>query len=117
MTGFPAVIEVRELSIGFPGSHGLVQAADRVSFDLHRGETLGLVGESGCGKSVTLRTLIGLLPEPGQVLGGEVIFEGRDLAALPPAELDRVRGTEIAMVFQDPVSSLNPVLPIGHAAR
>jgi oligopeptide/dipeptide ABC transporter ATP-binding protein len=108
-----ALIEVRELSIGFPGSHGVVHAADHVSFDVYPGETLGLVGESGCGKTVTLRTLIGLLPAPGEVLGGHVCFGGRDLSGASAAELDRIRGTEISMVFQDPATSLNPVLSVG----
>ena len=113
MTASSAVLDVRELSIGFPSERGLVQAADEVSFDVYRGETLGLVGESGCGKSVTLRTLIGLLPEPGEVMRGRVTFEGRELTRLSTSQLDHVRGTEIAMVFQDPASSLNPVLSIG----
>jgi oligopeptide/dipeptide ABC transporter ATP-binding protein len=113
MSHAAALMEVTDLSIGFPGPDGVVQAADRVSFRLERGETLGLVGESGCGKSVTLRTLIGLLPVPGQVLGGEVVFEGRELSRMSDAELREVRGTEISMIFQDPASSLNPVLSIG----
>jgi oligopeptide/dipeptide ABC transporter ATP-binding protein len=113
MSHAAALMEVTDLSIGFPGREGVVQAADHVSLRLERGETLGLVGESGCGKSVTLRTLIGLLPVPGQVLGGEVVFEGRELSRMSDAELRGVRGTEISMIFQDPAGSLNPVLSIG----
>jgi peptide/nickel transport system ATP-binding protein len=107
------VIEVDGLSIGFPGSRGIVRAADDVSFALQPGETLGLVGESGCGKSVTLRSLIGLVPSPGEVLAGHVRFDGRDLAGASRRELARIRGTEISMVFQDPASALNPVLSVG----
>jgi oligopeptide/dipeptide ABC transporter ATP-binding protein len=113
MTAGGPLMEVAELSIGFPGRDGVVQAADAVSFRLGRGETLGLVGESGCGKSVTLRTLIGLLPAPGQVLGGQVLFEDRELSRMPESELRGVRGNEISMIFQDPAGSLNPVLTIG----
>ena len=108
------VIEVDGLSIGFPGSAGIVRAADDVSFELYPGETLGLVGESGCGKSVTLRSLIGLVPSPGEVLGGQVRFAGRELTGASQRELARIRGTEISMVFQDPASALNPVLSVGN---
>jgi oligopeptide/dipeptide ABC transporter ATP-binding protein len=113
MSGAGPIVAVSELGVGFPGLGGVVRAADAVSFELYPGETLGLVGESGCGKSVTLRSLIGLVPSPGEVLGGRIMFGGRDLAAASQSELGRIRGTEISMVFQDPASALNPVLSIG----
>ena len=88
-------------------------AANGVSFDVHPGETLGLVGESGSGKSVTCRSVLRLVPPPGEIVGGSIAFDGRDLLALSSRELRRVRGAEIAMIFQDPMSSLNPVYTIG----
>jgi oligopeptide/dipeptide ABC transporter ATP-binding protein len=85
-----------------------------VSFDVRRGRTLGIVGESGCGKSVTALSIMRLLPQPmGQIRGGRILFEGRDLATLPPAELHRIRGGRIGMIFQEPMTALNPVQPIG----
>jgi peptide/nickel transport system ATP-binding protein len=90
-----------------------LRAVSDVSFDVYRGKTLGLVGESGCGKSVTSLSLLRLLPEEAIVEGGSVLFEGRDLLSLPERELRRVRGRKIAMVFQDPMTSLNPVYTVG----
>src|SRR4029453_2038495 len=93
---------------------GAVHAVDGVSFSLAAGEAIGLVGESGCGKSVTALSIMRLVPSPpGRVVAGEVLFDGRDLLKLSDAELRRVRGGEVAMIFQDPMRSLNPVLPIG----
>ncbi len=108
------LLSVRNLSVGFQGEGGLLQAVDRVSFDVPRGRTVGLVGESGCGKSVTALSLLRLLPQPsGRILGGEVIFEGRDLLRLPLAEMHQIRGARIGMVFQEPMTALNPVQTIG----
>ncbi len=92
---------------------GLVKAVDDVSFKIERGETLALVGESGCGKSMTALSLLRLLPEPGRVVSGEIRLDGRDLLRLPDLEMRRIRGNEITMIFQEPMTSLNPVLRIG----
>lgn len=107
------LLDVRDLTVGFPTMRGVARVVERLSLQVREGEIVGLVGESGSGKSVTCRALLGLVPEPGAVMGGEVVFAGRDLLALEAAELRALRGTEIAMVFQDPMSSLNPVLTIG----
>ena len=103
------LLTVRGLTVGFPTLRGVARVVSDVSFDVEEGEILGLVGESGSGKSVTCRALVGLVPPPGAVLAGEVSMGGRDLLQLEPAELRNARGTEIAMVFQDAMSSLNPV--------
>jgi len=92
---------------------GIVTAVDGVSFDLHQGESLGIVGESGSGKSVTALSLLRLVPEPGRVVGGKVLFKNQDLLQLTDDEIREVRGRDIAMIFQDPQSSLNPVLRTG----
>jgi oligopeptide/dipeptide ABC transporter ATP-binding protein len=114
-TSDPAVqplLRVHDLSVAFAaGYETVVRAADRVSFEVMPGETLGLVGESGCGKSVTLRSVIGL-QHPGQILAGEAVMGGRDLLRMSQQELRGVRGSEIAMIFQDPGSALNPVLSV-----
>jgi peptide/nickel transport system ATP-binding protein len=107
------LLEVRDLRVAFPTQTGLLLAADRVSFDLDRGEVLGLVGESGSGKSATCRALLGLVPPPGEILSGSVVLEGRDLLRASPRELRAVRGRDVAMVFQDPLSALDPVFTIG----
>jgi peptide/nickel transport system ATP-binding protein len=112
-TGGPVLLEVRDLTTAFPGSNGAVLAASGVSFSLAERETKGIVGESGSGKSITLRSLLGLVPEPGRVIQGEVLWNGRDLLQLSHAELRTIRGREISMIFQDPTSSLNPVFTIG----
>ena len=109
-----ALLSVQELVVRFRTSRGAVYAVNGVSFEVGRGETLGLVGESGSGKSVTSLAVMGLLPRPaGRVHAGTILFEGRDLVGLPESELRKIRGREISMVFQDPMSSLNPVLTIG----
>jgi oligopeptide/dipeptide ABC transporter ATP-binding protein len=109
-----SLLEVEALSIGFHTPEGFARAVDRVSFDLGRGETLGIVGESGCGKTVTSLSILGLIPSPpGSIENGEIRFEGRNLLALDPESLRRIRGSEISMIFQEPMTSLNPVLPIG----
>jgi oligopeptide transport system ATP-binding protein len=96
---------------------GIVHAVNGISFDIAPGETLGIVGESGCGKSVTSLALLGILPRAGRVVGGTAEFEGRDLLRLSDRQLRRVRGREVAMIFQDPMSSLNPVLTVGRQIR
>jgi peptide/nickel transport system ATP-binding protein len=106
------VLSIRGLTATFPAGGGEAAAVAGVDLDLRAGEVLGLVGESGSGKSVTLRAVLGLVPPPGRV-GGQVLWLGRDLMALPEAALRRVRGGEIAMIFQEPMTALNPVLPIG----
>ena len=107
------LLSVRDLAVRFRTEDGPVYAVNGVDLELDEGETLGLVGESGSGKSVTSLAVIGLLPKPaGRVERGEIIFQGRDVTRLPESELRRIRGKEIAMVFQDPMTSLNPVLTI-----
>ncbi len=107
------LLSVRDLVVRFRTHDGTVYAVNGVSFDVDEGETLGLVGESGCGKSVTNLAVMRLLPKPaGRVEGGRVVFEGQDLTRLSEAEMRDLRGKEIAMIFQDPMTSLNPVLTI-----
>ena len=108
------ILQVEELRTHFTTDDGVVRAVDGVSFEVRAGETLALVGESGSGKTVTALSILRLVPEPpGIAAGGRVIFRGRDLLALPPAAMRRVRGREISMVFQEPMSSLNPVFTCG----
>ena len=107
------VLEVRGLSTSFFTDDGEVKAVRDVSFDLAAGETLGIVGESGCGKSVTALSILGLVARPGRVVAGEILFKGRDLLSIGREELRQIRGRDIAMIFQDPLSSLNPVHRIG----
>jgi len=105
---------VRGLRTYFAAEHGEVRAVDGVDFTLERGRTLGIVGESGCGKSVTALSIMGLVPQPpGRILGGEVLFEGEDLLKLPPARLRDLRGDKLSMIFQEPMTSLNPAFPVG----
>ena len=104
---------MRDLRTQFMTDAGIVTAVDGVSFDLHQGESLGIVGESGSGKSVTALSLLRLVPEPGRVVGGKVLFKNQDLLQLTDDEIREVRGRDIAMIFQDPQSSLNPVLRTG----
>lgn len=113
-----ALLEVRDLSVGFLTAAGeVVPAASGVSLDLQPGRTLGLVGESGCGKSVTLRALLGLVPYPGQVLSGSIKLDGEELLDLSPKGWERVRGADVAMILQDPTTSLNPVFTVGDQVR
>jgi peptide/nickel transport system ATP-binding protein len=110
-----AILEVRDLSIHFPGPAGSVlRAADRISLTVEQGATLGLVGESGCGKSVTALALLRLVPEPGRIAGGRILFRGADLMALPEKEMRHYRGRQIALIFQEPTAALNPVLSVGY---
>ena len=108
------LLQVRDLITAFDTEGGLIRAVDQVSFEVERGKTLGIVGESGCGKSVTAMSLIRLLPQPaGKILQGEVLFKGRDLTRLKPEEMRKVRGNEIGVIFQEPMTALNPVHRIG----
>jgi oligopeptide transport system ATP-binding protein len=112
-----ALLSVQDLRVQFWTARGTIHAVNGISFDIAPGETLGIVGESGCGKSVTSLAILGLLPRAGRVVGGSANFEGRNLVGLSDAELRRIRGKEIAMIFQDPMTSLNPVLTIGRQVR
>ena len=105
--------EVRNLRVEFPTRRGALAALRGVSFSLGAGEALGIVGESGAGKSLVAFSLLNLLAPPGRIVGGEILFEGRDLLKLPPEEIRQVRGARMAMIFQDPMTTLNPVLTIG----
>jgi peptide/nickel transport system ATP-binding protein len=108
------LLQVRDLITAFDTDAGLVRAVDQVSFEIERGKTLGIVGESGCGKSVTAMSIVRLLPQPaGKILQGEVNFKGRDLTRLRPEEIRKVRGNEIGVIFQEPMTALNPVHRIG----
>ena len=111
-TGAPATLEVRNLRTHFHTRAGVLPAVDDVSFTLERGKILGLVGESGSGKSVTGFSIMGLVDAPGRIVGGEVLFQGRDLTKLSPRELRKLQGNRIAMIFQDPMMTLNPVLRV-----
>ena len=107
------LLSVEGLETHFPTSQGVLRAVDGVSFTIDRGEVLGLVGESGCGKSVTSLSIMRLVPPPGRIAAGRVLFEGEDLHAKDAEAMRRVRGARIAMVFQEPMTSLNPVFSIG----
>jgi oligopeptide transport system ATP-binding protein len=109
-----ALLQVRELETRFFTQEGVVKAVSGIGYDLKEGETLGIVGESGCGKSVSVLSMMRLIPSPpGKITGGEVLFEDRDLLKMDAEEIRHVRGNRIAMIFQDPMTSLNPVLTIG----
>jgi oligopeptide transport system ATP-binding protein len=108
-----ALLEVKDLRTVFKTREGEVKAVDGVSFELERGQTLGIVGESGCGKSVTASSIMGIVMPPGKVVGGSVMFDGRELVGRKESELENIRGREISMIFQDPMTSLNPTLKIG----
>ncbi|MGD9044215.1 MAG: ABC transporter ATP-binding protein, partial [Desulfobacterales bacterium] len=108
------LMDIEGLRVSFHLPEGIARAVEGVSFDLAAGETLGLVGESGCGKSVTALSILRLIPSPpGRIESGRILFENQDLLALDSETLRRIRGHDISMIFQEPMSSLNPVLPIG----
>jgi peptide/nickel transport system ATP-binding protein len=105
---------VRDLRTHFASERGEVRAVDGVSLELERGRTLGIVGESGCGKSVTALSIMGLVPQPpGRIAGGEVLFEGEDLLKVPARRMRDLRGDKLSMIFQEPMTSLNPAFPVG----
>lgn len=107
------LLEVNNLKTHFPTRAGLVRAVDGVSFYLDGGELLGLVGESGCGKSITALSIMRLVAPPGKIVAGEIIFDGKNLLNLSDSEMRQIRGDDIAMIFQDPMTSLNPVFTVG----
>jgi oligopeptide/dipeptide ABC transporter ATP-binding protein len=107
------LLEIKGLYTSFKTRHGLVRAVDGIDFHVDRGEIMGLVGESGCGKSVTSLSIMRLVAEPGRVDAGEILFDGQDLLKLPSEEMRKIRGDRISMVFQQPTSSLNPVWAVG----
>jgi oligopeptide/dipeptide ABC transporter ATP-binding protein len=107
------LLEVKNLKTHFSTRAGLVRAVDGVSFYIDKGELLGLVGESGCGKSITALSIMRLIAPPGKIVGGEISFDGRNLLKLSDSEMRAIRGDDIAMIFQDPMTSLNPVFTVG----
>src|SRR6195256_5777864 len=117
MTEFLAeetVLDVKNLQTVFFTNSGLFKAVDDISFTVRRGETLAIVGESGCGKSVTALSVMRLVPDPpGRIVGGSIVLEGTDLLGLDESEMRKVRGNRISMIFQEPMTSLNPVMRIG----
>jgi oligopeptide/dipeptide ABC transporter ATP-binding protein len=108
------LLEIRRLKTHFFTEDGVVPAVDDVSFQIHAGEAVGLVGESGCGKSVTALSILRLITHPGRIMGGEILYKGKNLLALSEEEMRRVRGNEISMIFQEPMTSLNPVFTVGN---
>ena len=109
------LLSIRDLAVEFTTEDGIVKAVDGVTYDLYPGETLGIVGESGSGKSVSTMSILGLIPQPpGRIVRGEAMFQGKDLLKASKKQLRRIRGKDLAMIFQDPMTSLNPVLKIGY---
>lgn len=110
-----SLLQIKDLRIYFHTDHGLVKAVDGISYELKEGEALGIVGESGCGKSVGAMSILRLIPTPpGEIVSGEIIFRGKDILKTTEDEIRDIRGNSIAMVFQEPMTSLNPVLTIGY---
>ena len=107
------LLRVEDLRVEFPTEDGVVHAVDGITYEVQRGRTLGIVGESGSGKTVAALTMLGLTRAQGAKISGRILFEGRDLLALSEAELRTIRGNEIAMIFQDPLSSLHPLYRVG----
>lgn len=108
------ILEVKGLKTYFTTKKGISKAVDGIDFVLNKGETLGIVGESGCGKSMTSLSILRLIPSPpGKITGGSILFKGKDLVTLPESEMRKVRGNDISMIFQEPMTSLNPVIPVG----
>ena len=115
MTTIEKILDVKDLHVSFTTYGGVVQAVRGVSFDIYRGETLAIVGESGCGKSVTSNSIMRLIPSPpGKITKGSIMYKGKDLAKTPDKEMRRIRGVDISMIFQDPMTALNPTLTIGN---
>ena len=113
MNALDVALRVKGLEVNFYTYAGVVKALDGISFEVHHGEIFGLVGETGCGKSVTVASILRLVEKPGRIIGGEILFEGVDLLKKPEKEMRKIRGSEITIVFQDPMTYLNPVLRIG----
>jgi peptide/nickel transport system ATP-binding protein len=112
------ILEVKNLQTSFFTEDGVVRAVDDVSFDVYKGRTLGIVGESGCGKSVTSLSIMRLIPNPpGKTTGGQILYKGKDLLQIPMSEMRKLRGNELSMIFQEPMTSLNPVFTIGNQIR
>jgi oligopeptide/dipeptide ABC transporter ATP-binding protein len=111
MTG--PLLEVRDLHVQIASRRGIVHAVDGVSFEVPRGEAIGLVGESGSGKSMTLRAILGVLPPEARVTSGQILLDGQDLVPLRQSDLNRIRGPKMSMIFQEPMSALNPVMRVG----
>ena len=107
------ILQVKNLKTYFHTEAGLVKAVNDVSFDVEKGKTLGIVGESGCGKSMTSLSIMRLIEKPGQIEGGEILLEGKDIVKMSEDEMRKIRGKKIAMIFQEPMTSLNPVFTIG----
>src|SRR3954471_10083987 len=108
------LLTVRNLRVEFNTRYGTLVAVDDVSFEIAPGEALGVVGESGAGKSITGTAIIGLLERPGRIAGGEILLEGKRIDNLPPEQMRKIRGRQIGAIFQDPLTSLNPLYTIGH---
>ena len=114
MTENGNLLEIRNLKVYFDVRGAVLKAVDDVSLEIEAGETLGLVGESGCGKSVTASAVMGLVPSPpGRIEGGEIFFEGEDLVKLTESRMRKIRGNRVSMIFQEPMTSLNPVYSVG----
>jgi len=112
------LLAIRDLSVSFTNYQGTASVLDRVSLNVRQGEIFGLVGESGCGKSVTARAILRLIPQPpGNITSGSIVFDGEDLLTVPAARMRRIRGSRISMIFQEPMNSLNPVFTIGNQMR
>ncbi len=115
MEQFEKILEVKDLQTSFFTERGEVKAVDHVNFDLYRGKTVGIVGESGCGKSVTSLSIMRLIPNPpGKIVGGEIVYKGKNLLLHSMEQMRKIRGNEISMIFQEPMTSLNPVFTIGN---
>jgi oligopeptide/dipeptide ABC transporter ATP-binding protein len=108
------LLKITDLTVGFADARGVVLAADRLNLQIGENQTLGLLGESGCGKSVTLRSILGLVPYPGEVISGQIEWMGQDLRHIARRDRNKFRGTEVSMIFQDPTVCLNPVFTIGN---
>ena len=107
------ILEVQGLTVCFQTEKGAIRPVDDVSLEVPKGSIVGVVGESGCGKSMTARAVMGLIHSPGKVTGGSVLLDGREITALPEKEKRKLRGSEISMIFQEPMTSLNPVMRVG----
>lgn len=112
------LLEIKDLCVEFKTMAGTVHAVDHLSYTLHRGEKLGIVGESGSGKSVSSLAMMQLIPNPpGKVTGGQILYNGKDLVKLSEREMEKIRGNEISMIFQEPMTSLNPIILLWKADR